>query len=201
MKLETVVRQPQNPVETPPSSMSKVSLVPSIQPHKYSTTQTLRQLYLELMRPHLKYAAPVWFPHLQRDIDMLEKTQKFATKVCTKLWDWSYHELLAKLHLPTLIQHRLHIDLCMSNVQNYSQADVFSTGHYDSQHHCYTQTHADPIYFRCHLHELMLISILSYLGQHLTGTHYLIMLFCHPHLVVLSIVCHCTHCSWGTLSY
>jgi len=44
---------------------------------------------------------------------MLEKTQKFATKVCTKLWDWSYHELVAKLHLPTLTQCRLHIDLCL----------------------------------------------------------------------------------------
>ena len=50
---------------------------------------------------------------MQKDTDMLEKTQKFATKVCTKLWDWSYHELLAKLHLPTLTQCRLHIDLCL----------------------------------------------------------------------------------------
>jgi len=41
------------------------------------------------------------------------KTQKFATKVSTKLWDWSYHELLAKLHLPTLTQRRLHINLCL----------------------------------------------------------------------------------------
>ena len=39
--------------------------------------------------------------------------QKFATKVCAKLWGWSYHELLAKLHLPTLTQRRLHIDLCL----------------------------------------------------------------------------------------
>ena len=81
--------------------------------YKYSSAQTLRQLYLALVRPHLEYAVSVWSPHLQKDIDMLEKTQKFATKVCTKLWDWSYHELLAKLHLPTLTQRRLHIDLCL----------------------------------------------------------------------------------------
>jgi len=80
--------------------------------YKHSSAQTLRQLYLALVHPHLEYAVSVWSPHLQKDIDMLEKTQKFATKVCTMLWDWSYHELLAKLHLPTLTQHRLHIDLC-----------------------------------------------------------------------------------------
>ena len=66
---------------------------------------------------------------------MLEKAQKFATEVCTKRWDWSYHELLAKLYLPTIIIRRLHINLCLI----YSWAGVFSTRLYDSQDHCYTQ--------------------------------------------------------------
>jgi len=81
--------------------------------YKYWSAQTLHQLYLTLVCPHLEYAVSVWSPHLQKDIDKLEKIQKFATKVCTKLWDWSYHELLAKLHLPTLTERRLHIDLCL----------------------------------------------------------------------------------------
>jgi len=55
-------------------------------------------------------AVSVWSPHLQKDIDMLEKTQTFATR------DWSYHELLAKLHLPTLTQRSLHIDLCLTYI-------------------------------------------------------------------------------------
>jgi len=67
--------------------------------YQYSSAQTLHQLYLALVRPRLEYTVSVWSPHLQKDIDMLEKTQKFATKVCTKLWDWSYHELVAKLPL------------------------------------------------------------------------------------------------------
>ena len=71
-----------------------------------------RQLYLSLVRPHLEYAAPVWSPYLHKDINMLERTQQFASKMCTKIRDSSYNELLERLHLPTLAQHRLHLSLC-----------------------------------------------------------------------------------------
>ena len=52
-----------------------------------SNEQTLCQLYLSLVRPHLKYAAPVWSPYLHKDINMLERTQQFASKMCTKIWN------------------------------------------------------------------------------------------------------------------
>jgi hypothetical protein len=81
--------------------------------YRHSNKQTLRQLYLSLVRPHLEYAACVWSPHLQKDIDTLEKTQLFASKICTKTWDSSYYELLTKLHLPSLAQLRLHMNLCL----------------------------------------------------------------------------------------
>ncbi len=32
--------------------------------------------------------------------------------MCTKPWDYSYNELLDRLHLPTLAQRRLHLSLC-----------------------------------------------------------------------------------------
>ena len=81
--------------------------------YRHSSEQTLRQLFLSLVRPHLEYATSAWSPHLQKDITMLEKTQQFATKVCTKQWDSSCHDLLDKLRLPTLAQRRLHVDLCL----------------------------------------------------------------------------------------
>ena len=34
--------------------------------YEYSTTETLNQLYVSFVRPHLEYAAPVWDPHLQK---------------------------------------------------------------------------------------------------------------------------------------
>ncbi len=65
-----------------------------------------------LVQQHLEYGAPVWSPHLHTDITMVERTQQFASKMCTKPWDFSYNELLDRLHLPTLAQRRLHLSLC-----------------------------------------------------------------------------------------
>ena len=77
--------------------------------YRQSNEQTLRQLYVSLVRPHLEYAAPVWSPHLHKDITILEKIQQFASKMCTKIWNCSYNDLLYRLQLPTLAQRRLHL--------------------------------------------------------------------------------------------
>ena len=41
-------------------------------------TKGMIELYRALIRPHLEYAVPVWAPHLAKDIDKLEKVQKFG---------------------------------------------------------------------------------------------------------------------------
>ena len=46
--------------------------------YQYFTPETLNQLYVSFVRLHLKYAAPVWDPHLLKDVDKQEKVQKFA---------------------------------------------------------------------------------------------------------------------------
>ena len=80
--------------------------------YRFSDQATLLQLYTSLVRPHLEYAASVWDPYHQRDIQLLEKTQKFACRMCTKTWSASYHELLHALQLPTLSNRRLFLKLC-----------------------------------------------------------------------------------------
>ena len=80
--------------------------------YRHSNEQTLRQLYLSIVRPHLEYATQVWSPYMHKDIMMLERTQLFACKMCTRTWDSSYDELLKRLHLLTLEQRRLHLSLC-----------------------------------------------------------------------------------------
>ena len=40
----------------------------------------LLQLYLSLVRPHLEYGSQVWDPHLQKDINQLERMQKIWTE-------------------------------------------------------------------------------------------------------------------------
>ena len=52
--------------------------------YKHSHQDTLRALYVALIRPHLEYGIPVWDPHLVKDINALEAVQRFATKLCVK---------------------------------------------------------------------------------------------------------------------
>ena len=70
--------------------------------YQHADQQTLRQLYISIVRPHMEYAAPVWDPHLRKDQDLLESTQKFACKLMTKTWDRGYDELLNMTNLPSL---------------------------------------------------------------------------------------------------
>ena len=74
--------------------------------------QSLYSLYTTLVRPHLEYAAPVWDPHLIKDITKLENVQKFALKMCSKQWDLGYQDLIELSQLPTFRNHRLYLRLC-----------------------------------------------------------------------------------------
>ena len=66
--------------------------------YEYSSSNTLLKLYTSFIRPNLEYVSITWDPHL-KDITLLD-VQKFALKVCTKLWD--YNTLLPKSCLPSL---------------------------------------------------------------------------------------------------
>ena len=46
-----------------------------------SNIDTLTQLYVSLVHPHLNYACPVWAPHLAKDIHAIESVQKFTCKM------------------------------------------------------------------------------------------------------------------------
>ena len=64
------------------------------------------KLYKAMVRCHLEYAVPVWFPYLARDIDMVEKVQKRATKMIPGTIGMTYEERLRFLKLPTLVYRR-----------------------------------------------------------------------------------------------
>ena len=52
--------------------------------YNHSSNECIKQLYLSLVRPHLDYAAQVWDPHLQKDVQLLENVQKFALKLASR---------------------------------------------------------------------------------------------------------------------
>ena len=66
---------------------------------KNRSPSTFTTLYKTLVRPHLEYCAPIWSPHLAKDIDVLEKVQRRATKLITSISTLTYEARLEELDL------------------------------------------------------------------------------------------------------
>ena len=73
--------------------------------------QTIIQLYKSLVRSHLEYCIQAWRPYLSKDIEMLEKVQKRATKMVYGFNDLTYEQRLRRLNITTLDTHRIRGDL------------------------------------------------------------------------------------------
>ena len=71
-----------------------------------SSTDTLTQLYVSLVHPHLEYVCLVWAPHTAKDIHAIESMQ-----LAMHNWNASYHDLLLLTELPTLERRRLELKL------------------------------------------------------------------------------------------
>ena len=71
-------------------------------------------MYQYLVRPHFEYAAPVWDPHLLKDIKSVENIQKYGLKMCLKRWDLGYQELLHLAQIPTLENRIIYLKLLLS---------------------------------------------------------------------------------------
>ena len=74
--------------------------------------QLMLRLYKAFIRPHFEYAPQVWDPHFVKDINLLEKSQKFALRVCTRNWSATYAELLNSTQVPSLADRRKIAKLC-----------------------------------------------------------------------------------------
>ena len=58
----------------------------------YKEKSLIVPLYKAIVRPHLEYCIQAWSPYLRKDIDMLEKIQRRATKLIPGLRDLTYEE-------------------------------------------------------------------------------------------------------------
>jgi hypothetical protein len=67
-------------------------------------------IYKTYIRPKLEFAAPVWSPNYTKDIDILERTQRKATKLVHNFHLLAYEERLDILGLPTLRSRRERFD-------------------------------------------------------------------------------------------
>ena len=69
-------------------------------------TITVKTLFTSLVRPHLEYGNASWCPVYRKDSELLENTQRRATKLAPAIKDLSYSERLIKLELPSLYYRR-----------------------------------------------------------------------------------------------
>ena len=98
-------------------------------------TKTMLQLYKTFIRPHLEYCSSVWDPYLIKDVEALEKVQRFGLRVCLKKWDLDQEQLLHAAGVVSLSDRRAHAKLShlfklVNRLIDYPDAPLYHKVHH-----------------------------------------------------------------------
>ena len=70
--------------------------------YRFSSPSSLFTLYSSLVLSHLSYCSSLWDPYSKSDIISLESVQKFALRICSKQWHFTYDRNLKLFNLVPL---------------------------------------------------------------------------------------------------
>jgi hypothetical protein len=79
--------------------------------YEYLDCETMRMLFIALVRPHLEFANVVWSPRLEKDKQLIEGVLRRATKCIPGLKNMEYEDRLRKMNIPSMCYRRLRGDL------------------------------------------------------------------------------------------
>ena len=78
---------------------------------KYKSKSIMINLYKALVRPRLEYCIQAWNPNLEKDIKLLERVQRRATKMIEGFGNMCYDKRLEETKLTRLMDRRIRGDL------------------------------------------------------------------------------------------
>ena len=97
---------------------------------KTNSIDAKRKLYISLVRSHLLYCSQIWRPHKIKDILLLERVQRRATKYILDDYTSSYKSRLTKLNLlPLMYIYELH-DLIFYIKSYKNPSSYFNINHF-----------------------------------------------------------------------
>ena len=103
------------------ASKAMSALYRSRRTFKYIDEESFKILYKTYIRPNLEFCIPAWCPYLSKDIEVMEKVQRRATKMVPELKNLQYEDRLQRLGILNLSARRLGGDLIEFNFQDHEQ--------------------------------------------------------------------------------